>query len=128
MPKVKKASKKHGKKHGVTTHLCYKRVRALVINGRKRALYKKVRRNGKKPKTHARYRKYKTINGVPLYLRVAKRRVKAVKAKFGCSAYGCGARFGQHGHYHSLGQTMAAYPPVVAATPAPAHASFGYYY
>ena len=114
-------------RRGLTTHICYKRVRTMVINGKKRILYKKVRRNGKKPKTPARYRKYKTINGVPLFLRVTKRRrigVRRRKARFGCSAYGCGARFGQHGHYHSLGQTMGAYPPA----PSTARASFGYYY
>ena len=46
------------------THIGYRKVRTVVINGRKRALYRRVRCAGRKPKNAARYRKFKRINGV----------------------------------------------------------------
>ena len=118
---------------------------------------------GKKRKSSARYRAFKKIKGVQLYVRITPRRRRRVahhrrrrRAGFGCSsAYGCGfggvpswsqvkkaaqyyppvyalnkantaiqnaLRFGQHGHYNSLGQIMSPY--TAAPAPAPA-AAFG---
>ena len=127
------------------THIGYRKVRTVVINGRKRALYRRVRCAGRKPKNAARYRKFKRINGVTLFVRVTRRKRRVLRKRrvvrrrkalgFGCAGYaGCGAfggkhgkrghgygGFGQHGHYGSLSQIMAAYPPVASASPAAAH-------
>ena len=125
---------------GRTTHIGYKKVRTIKVNGKKRTLYRKKICVGKKRKSSARYRAFKKVKGVQLYVRVTPRRRRRNatlrrrrrRLGFGCSsAYGCGfgrtplarvpMRFGQHGHYHSLGQIMSPYtaaPAPVAATAA----------
>ena len=129
-----------------STHIGYKRVRTIRVNGKKRVLYRKKICMGKKRKSSARYRAFKKVKGVQLYVRVTPRRRRRNtgahhrrrrrRVGFGCSsAYGCGfglprprvpvpphMRFGQHGHYNSLGQIMS---PYTAASAPATSAAFG---